>query len=132
MPSLVEYVGMRIRDLRNDYASGAGISQDALAKELGTTGNTISRWETGTYKPTLEDLDRLARFFGASILSFFPPEESQSNERLTNLLRAAKQLNDADLDELQRYAEFRRARSLYAGASRPAAGRKRASKGDAN
>jgi hypothetical protein len=34
------------------------VSQEALAKALGTTSNTISRWETAVYKPSVEDLDR--------------------------------------------------------------------------
>lgn len=128
---LTEFVGQRIRDLRVGYASGEGLSQEALAKALGKTGNTISRWETGTYKPTLDDLDQLARFFGVSILSFFPRDNSE-DDKVAALLRTARQLDDADLEELSRYAEFRKARSLYAGGGRPAPGRKRKGQGDAD
>ena len=39
---------------------------------LGVASNTISRGETATYRPTIEDLEKLARFFGKSILYFFP------------------------------------------------------------
>ena len=121
---LFEYVAARIRDLRTSYG-GEGISQEALAKAIGVVPNTISRWETATYRPTLEDLDKLARFFGKSILDFFPQEEAAANDHLAALLRAAKQLDDEDLEELQRYAEYRRARSLYHKGVRPRAGRKR-------
>ena len=34
-----------------------------------TTANTISRWETATYKPSISDLERLAQFFGVPITS---------------------------------------------------------------
>ena len=68
----MEYVGRRIRDFRTSYGGGPGISQDALAKALGVSTNTVSRWETAVYRPTIEDLDKLARFFGKSILEFFP------------------------------------------------------------
>jgi len=37
-----------------------------------TTANTISRWETATYKPSISDLERLARFFGVPVSDFFP------------------------------------------------------------
>jgi len=123
--NLFEYVGQRIRDLRSSYGSGQGLSQEALARALDVAANTVSRWETATYRPSLEDLDQLARFFGVSILDFFPPDEAAGNDQMAALLRTAKQLKPDDLEELRRYAEFRRARSLYAGQERPPVGRKR-------
>ena len=71
MAELYEFIGQKIRELRLAYPKGT-LSQDALAKEIGVGANTLSRWETGTYKPTPEDLDKLARFFKASITVFFP------------------------------------------------------------
>ena len=123
--NLFEYIAMKIRDLRTSYG-GEGISQEALAAELKVASNTVSRWETGTYRPTIEDLDKLARFFARSILDFFPAEPDRSDDNLAALLRAAKQLPPEDIDELRRYAEFRRARGLYEGGEKPRAGRKKA------
>ena len=113
--ALIEHIGQRIREFRTGYGGGTGISQEALAKALGVASNTVSRWETGTYKPTIEDLDRLARFFGKSILEFFPGEDvhTERDGKIDALLRAAKQLNDDDVEELRRFAEFRRAQSVY-------------------
>jgi transcriptional regulator with XRE-family HTH domain len=122
---LFEYVGGRIRELRLSYAGGEGLSQEALAKGLGIATNTISRWETATYHPSLEDLDKLARFFAVSILAFFPPEHQKPDDKITALLRAAEQLTPEDLEELRRYAEFRRARHLYGEKGRPRPGRKK-------
>lgn len=110
---LIRYVGERIRQLRNSYGGGTGISQEALAKEMNTAANTISRWETGTYKPNLEDLDALSRFFNVSILEFFPKDEKPVEEKVSALLRAARDLPDEDVEELQKYAEFRKARAAY-------------------
>ena len=121
---LFAYVGERIKELRTGFG-GKGLSQEKLAKELGISPNTISRWETATYNPTLADLDKLARFFGKSILFFFPQEKSQANEKINALLRTAKQLHPADIEELQRYAEYRRAQNIYAHGARPKPGRKR-------
>ena len=67
MPSLYEHIGQKIRELR----SQGGLSQGKLAAELDVAANTVSRWETGTYKPTPEDLDKLARFFAVPISTFF-------------------------------------------------------------
>lgn len=109
--NLFEYVANRIRELRTRYGV-EGISQEALAKAIGVTTNTISRWETGTYKPKLEDLDKLSRFLGVSLLEFFPPEQNTMNEPVSALLRAAKDLPEDDVLELKKYAEYRRARHL--------------------
>jgi transcriptional regulator with XRE-family HTH domain len=111
---LFEYVGERIRELRKQFNNNQGISQEVLAKKLDKTTNTVSRWETGTYKPSLADLEKLARFFGVSILTFFPNTVVPHDEQLSALLRAAKELDPQDLEELRRFAEFRRARSLFA------------------
>jgi transcriptional regulator with XRE-family HTH domain len=114
MENLMDFIARRIRDLRSAYG-GKGLSQEALAKELGVATNTVSRWETGTYKPAIDDLEGLARFFGVSILEFFPKEESPVTEQVSALLRAAEQLDHRDLEELRRYAEFRKARYRLSG-----------------
>lgn len=108
------YVASRIREMRTSYG-GSGVSQEALAERLGVATNTISRWETGVYEPTLTDLDRLARELEGSILDFFPRVEDSSDKskKVDALLRTASKLDPRDLDELKKYAEFRRARSIY-------------------
>jgi transcriptional regulator with XRE-family HTH domain len=127
---LLDHVAARIKDLRVSYNSGEGLSQEALAAHLKVAPNTISRWETGTYRPSLKDLERISRFFGVSMMSFFPQEmiDEDEDENLKALLRTARQLHPADLEELRKYAEFRRARGIYQGKSRPKPGRKGAKK----
>lgn len=123
---LLAHIAATIRDLRVNYNSGEGLSQDALAKQLNVAPNTISRWETGTYCPSVMDVERISRFFGVSMMAFMPPEMigKEDDENLKALLRTARQLHPADLEELQKYAEFRRARGIYQGKTRPKAGRK--------
>jgi transcriptional regulator with XRE-family HTH domain len=123
---LLDHVAARIKDLRISYNSGEGLSQESLAAHLKVAPNTISRWETGTYRPSLKDLERISRFFGVSMMSFFPEQmvDEDEDENLKALLRTARQLHPADLEELRKYAEFRRARGIYQGKSRPKPGRK--------
>jgi len=123
---LLDHVAARIKDLRVSYNSGEGLSQESLAAHLKVAPNTISRWETGTYRPSLKDLERISRFFGVSMMSFFPPDmvDEDEDENLKALLRTARQLHPADLEELRKYAEYRRARGIYQGKTRPRAGRK--------
>jgi len=124
---LLDHVAARIKDLRVNYNSGEGLSQESLATHLKVAPNTISRWETGMYRPGVKDLEKLSRFFGVSIISFFPSElvGEDEDEELKALLRTARQLHPADLEELRKYAEFRRARGIYQGKTRPQPGRKR-------
>jgi transcriptional regulator with XRE-family HTH domain len=123
---VLDHVAAKIRDLRVNYNSGEGLSQESLAAHLKVAANTISRWETGTYRPGVKDLERISRFFGVSINSFFPSElhDAEEDENLKALLRTARQLHPADVEELRKYAEFRRARSMYQGKGRPQPGRK--------
>lgn len=123
---LLDHIAAKIRELRVSYNHGEGLSQDALAKQLKVAANTISRWETGTYCPSFTDAERIARFFGVSVMSFLPPDmiNETEDENLKALLRTARQLHPADLEELQKYAEYRRARSIYQGKTRPKPGRK--------
>ena len=125
---LRDHIAAKIKELRVSYNHGEGLSQDALAKQLKVVPNTISRWETGTYCPSFTDVEKIARFFGVSMMAFIPPEmideDEDEDESLKALLRTARQLHPADLEELQKYAEFRRARAIYQGKTRPKAGRK--------
>jgi transcriptional regulator with XRE-family HTH domain len=79
--------------------------------------NTVSRWETGTYKPTAEDLDNLARLFKVSITVFFPNLQ-HDDSRIAALTSATGGLNNEDFEEVIRYAEFRKARQALEKAKR--------------
>ena len=96
---LLDHVAARIKDLRVSYNSGEGLSQEALAAHLKVAPNTISRWETGTYRPSLKDLERISRFFGVSMMSFLPEDmvDDDEDENLKALLRTARQLHPAQV-----------------------------------
>src|SRR6202171_5675238 len=121
MPDLYEQIGQKIRELRLVYPKGS-LSQEALANHLQVASNTVSRWETGTYKPTAEDLDKLARFFKVSITVFFPDLE-HDDKRISALTSATGGLDKEDFEEVIRYAEFRKARLALEKAKRPRAKR---------
>jgi len=116
MTSLYEHIGLKIRQLRLAYPKGT-LSQEALAAKLKVAPNTVSRWETGTYKPTPKDLDQLARFFSVSITAFFPDFHAD-DPRVTALTSATGGLEDKDFEEVIRYAEFRKARRAMENAKR--------------
>ena len=53
----------RLKELRQSL----GLTQEALAKALQTTQQTIARWETGKAEPNLSSLRDLAMIFGTSV-----------------------------------------------------------------
>jgi transcriptional regulator with XRE-family HTH domain len=112
MQNFYAQIGQKIRELRG------ALSQDALGKTLGVPSNTVSRWETGTYKPTAEELDRIARHFKVPITVFFKDQEND-NDRVAALTSATGGLNKDDFEEVLKYAQFRKARQALEGNKRP-------------
>ena len=108
MADLYKFIGEKIRELRQGYGP-RGLSQEELADRMKTTANTISRWETATYRPSADDIHQLSQIFGVNISVFFPGME---NPHLNALLSATGDLKEEDIEELTQYAQFRKARRL--------------------
>lgn len=106
MENIYDNIGNKIKELRLKYGN---ISQEELAQELKIQANTLSRWETAKYKPSIEDLHKIAKFFGERISIFFP---TLDDTKLQALMSATENLDDEELDEVTRYAEFRKARRI--------------------
>lgn len=109
MNTIYTKIGDKISELRTNFG-GKGISQEALAQAVGTTPNTISRWEKKIYKPSADDLFKLAKFFGVSISEFFP--DMDLNPKQAALLSATGELDSKAMDDLIEYAKFRKARHM--------------------
>ena len=65
-------IGAFLKELRKEK----GITQEQMADELGVSGRTISRWETGSNMPDISLLVEIAEFFDVSI-----PEIIRSTKR---------------------------------------------------
>lgn len=80
MPNLGErddidaYVGSRI-SLRR---SAMGLSQTALARQLGISFQQVQKYETGTNRISASRLHRVAMILGTSVESFFPAAEREA------------------------------------------------------
>lgn len=53
-----------------------GISQDTLAKLLGTTQAAVAMWETGARMPRADKLPRLAEVLGCTVSDLFAKAEA--------------------------------------------------------
>lgn len=109
--TIYKAIGDKIRELRSGRPE---FSQEKLAAAIGTTANTVSRWETGAYKPSVADLEKISRHFGVPITIFFP--QIDTDAKLQALLSATGGLDEEEMDEVVRYAEYRRARRHLKGA----------------
>lgn len=68
------YVGARI-GLRR---SALGLSQSALAQQLGISFQQVQKYETGQNRISASRLHRAATVLGTSVETFFPPVETAS------------------------------------------------------
>ena len=67
MSSTLVTVRSRVRELRQ----ASGLSQEALARALGVSRQTINAIETGRYDPSLWLAVHLARHFGRTVEEMF-------------------------------------------------------------
>ncbi len=68
--------GEYLKKLRNDK----GISQDALGEALGISRQSVSKWEQGNSTPDIDNIGKLAEFYGVSIDSLVKGEADESKE----------------------------------------------------
>jgi transcriptional regulator with XRE-family HTH domain len=106
MEQITEFVAARIREFRKLRK----LSQAELAKRMDTATNTVSRWETYVYTPSISDIEELASVLDVEAIDFFP--ERNPAGKVGELLIAVRGLDEKDLEELIRYAHFRRATSV--------------------
>lgn len=60
--------------------SRAGLTQQELARKMGTTQPAVARLESGRVRPSLRTLERLAAATGSRLLISFEPREEGSRE----------------------------------------------------
>ena len=89
----------RLKELRKEK----GLSQKALANELGVHYRTLQNWENGESQIKPEKAEKLANFFGVSIAHLLGYEDNdfeKANQNRLKELRKEKALTQADLAEL--------------------------------
>ena len=65
----------KIQNSVKEYRKGAGLTQEALAKAMGVSRQTIISIERGKYIPSLPLALKIARLFGCSTDEMFQLEE---------------------------------------------------------
>ena len=106
-------------DLVARLRRSTGLTQAALAELAGTSQPTIAAYETGTKRPSLRTLQRLASAVGLGVHVSFVPDLTREDRRSLALHeRIADRLRAAPAETLGRAeANLLRMRGLHPGAS---------------
>ena len=97
---LKKYVGGKIRELR----ISRGMEMEELAERLGTTKQTVSRYELGDRQANQDVLFELSDIFSVSVDYFFPPKKNTTNE-LERALSNTDNLKAKDIEFLNQLIE---------------------------
>jgi ribosome-binding protein aMBF1 (putative translation factor) len=60
-----------------DVRNRAGLTQEELARKMGTTQPVVARLESGRTRPSIRTLERLAKATGSRLLIRFEPRQSK-------------------------------------------------------
>jgi len=66
-----------------DVRNRGGLTQEALARKMGTTQPVVARLESGRGRPSMRTLDRLAKATGSRLIISFAPTRLVSARLLT-------------------------------------------------
>ncbi|MDH3595778.1 MAG: helix-turn-helix domain-containing protein [Rhodospirillales bacterium] len=83
-----------------EWRVAAGLSQEALAERVGTTGVSVGRYETGQRSLTIEMLEQFAAALECRPADLLPDPESALDDRERALLKGFKALAPGHQDTL--------------------------------
>lgn len=112
-PHIYERLGKRVAEARE----GARLTQEQLGEMVGESAITISRWETASRRPSVDDVMKLAAALEKDVV-FFLDEKPPVDSSMKTLNRAAGQLPREDVEELVAIAKLKQKR--YAAQRLPA------------
>lgn len=86
----------------NELLKNRGINAVTLAKEIGVPKSIVYEWRSGARDPSLENMLRVADYFGVSLeyLTGREDQETDIEKELLVLLRAARDISVEDHDAL--------------------------------
>lgn len=70
-----------MRNRVEEYRKGRGLNQQAFARKIRVSRQTVSAIENGKYNPSLELAFEISRFFGKTIEEIFLYEKEKDYEK---------------------------------------------------
>ena len=89
--------GTKIKNLRNKR----GITQEALAKAMGVTPQTVSKWENDVTMPDVALLPELSVFFGVTIDELFSLDAKKQMERIDNRIYESGLISEVEATQME-------------------------------
>lgn len=82
-----------------------GITQEALAAEMGVSPQAVSKWERGAAMPDISLLPELSVYFGVSMDELFGLTEEKEFDRIQNMLWDRRLLPPHDMEQAERWLD---------------------------
>ena len=98
----IKVVGAYLAELRKEN----NLTQEQLGEKLGVTNKTISRWETGTYLPPVDILEKLSDMYGITINEIISGRELTDIEYKKEAEKNIKSVLNRSTFTLQEKIEF--------------------------
>ncbi len=98
----IKVVGAYLAELRKEN----NMTQEQLGEKLGVTNKTISRWETGTYLPPVDILEKLSDMYGITINEIISGRELTETEYKKEAEKNIKSVLNRSTFTLQEKIEF--------------------------
>lgn len=92
-------IGKQIRALR----IRRGVTQEAMAQQLGVSPQAVSKWERGTATPDIAMLPALSVYLGVSIDELFSLSEDARMERIQNMLWDKRDLSASEAEDVRTF-----------------------------
>jgi DNA-binding XRE family transcriptional regulator len=67
--------GRRVKELRKSYGTKTAFTQSKASKKIGINYDMYCRYEQGRRKPTMDRVEKIARFYGVSVGYLLGTEE---------------------------------------------------------
>lgn len=77
----------------------AGVTQNMMAKELGVSSQSVSKWENNVCAPDISMLPKISIYFGVTIDELFDLTVDQKLHRIENMLDFEMVLSDEDFHQ---------------------------------
>lgn len=92
-------IGEKIKELRKNQ----GMSQSALAGDLGVTSQAVSKWESNASSPDIALLPTIAAYFGIAIDDLFEYSRDKEMERIQNMIWNERYLSNEEFLGAERF-----------------------------
>ena len=92
-------IGNQIKHLR----LRRGITQEAMAQQLGITPQAVSKWERGAATPDIGILPAISAFFGVTIDELFALSDDTRMDRIQNMIWDVRYFDPADVEKERQF-----------------------------